>query len=894
MFKKDSQVRHAEYGLGRVRADDGETVVVRFEHGIEECLASSLESVIGVESRIHDDQWDVPLEVVARVLAEAICSVNDQWGVFSLSRIHLLPHQLWVCKKVLTSWPTHWLVADDVGLGKTIEAGLILWPLIARSTVKRLLILCPASLVEQWQQRLKNMFDLRMSLYTPEADTPKADFWHTSPQVIASLQTLRADHKGRHDRMLDAPAWDLLVVDEAHHLNADEQAGPTLGYQFIDKLAKAGKFKSMVFFTGTPHRGKDFGFFALLKLLRPDLFDPKQSASTQLASLSQALIRNNKQCVTDLKGERLFHPPIVDSRTYTYSDGERHFYDLMTRFIETGQAYAAALSASDQRMVSLVLIAMQKLASSSVAAIRRAIEGRLERIQSRRAEIVKLSELKKQFAEYADLLDPSQADELNKLDEQLAQASYELALMEDEEPRLKMLVDAAKQVTNETKINTVLQLIEERFANRSVLFFTEYKATQSLLMSSLMRRYGDSSVTFINGDHEARGVVNSAEKELTIRLPREEAAARFNEGKVRFLVSTEAAGEGIDLQRSCHCLVHVDLPWNPMRMHQRVGRINRYGQTKQVEVVSMRNPETVESRVWEKLTTKLTKITEALSNVMADPEDLQQLVLGMTSPMLFNDLFTEAGSVSPDKFDDWFDRRTAQFGSRDVIDTVKDLVGNAAKFDFQEMSSKLPQVDLPALKPFFVSMVKLNGRDVDESERGIAFKTPDAWLNSPRSRREYRDVVFERQQAGEKSMGNLAGVGHVLLDEALQQARNYDACVTEFSSDLWPETTLVFRITDRVTTTGSTVRSIMAAVTRDAKGRFALVSDWKLVDRLNDLLARRTLRRDKAPPRTNPAETVELSVTLASEYLRSRWPELDLPFTHPESTCIAILATAAT
>lgn len=894
MLKKDSQIRHAQFGLGRVRADDGETIVVRFDHGIEECVATSLESVFGVESRLNDEQWDSPLEVVTRVLAEAICSVNDQWGVFSQSRIQLLPHQLWVCKKVLAQWPTHWLVADDVGLGKTVEAGLILWPLIARGTVSRVLVMCPASLVPQWQQRLKQMFNLRMAHYAPESDTPKADFWHTSPQVIASMQTLRIDHKGRHERMFDAPPWDLLVVDEAHHLNADEQSGPTLGYQLVEKLAKAKQFKSMVFFTGTPHRGKDFGFFALLKLLRPDLFDPKTPIQGQLSQLSQVLIRNNKQCVTDLRGGRLFQPPKVESQTYSYSESETHFYNLLTNFIENGQAYAASLGASDQRMVSLVLIAMQKLASSSVSAIRRAIEGRLGRIQSRRQDFERLSEMKNRMSDYLDLLDPSQADELSKLEEQIAEVSYELALMEDEEPRLKLLVEAAKQVATETKIASLLELIETRFVDRSVLFFTEYKATQSLLMSALMKQYGDDCVTFINGDHEARSVVDSSGRERHVRLPREEAATRFNEGKVRFLVSTEAAGEGIDLQRNCHCLVHVDLPWNPMRMHQRVGRINRYGQTRQVEVVSMRNPQTVESRVWDKLTSKLEKITQALNSVMADPEDLQQLVLGMTSPMLFNDLFTEAAGVAPDKFDDWFDHRTAQFGSRDVLDTVRDLVGHAAKFDFQEQSSKLPQVDLPALKPFFVSMVKLNGRDVENTEHGISFKTPDDWLGSPRSRRDYRDIVFDRQRAGETPVGAMIGVGHVLMDEALRQARLHTACVTELPDDIWPNPMAIYRITDRVTTSGSPVRSVVAAVVEKFNGEFELISDWKLISRINQTLERRTLRRDKPPQRTTATALTENLITQATAFLKTNWSELDLPFTHPEAMCVALIQPCIT
>jgi SNF2 family DNA or RNA helicase len=103
---------------------------------------------------------------------------------------------------VLERWPARWLVADDVGLGKTVEAGLILWPLLSRDTVRRVLILCPSSLTEQWQVRLREMFDIRMSVYLPEADTPKSDYWNTHNQVIASIQTLRKDHKGRHDRLL--------------------------------------------------------------------------------------------------------------------------------------------------------------------------------------------------------------------------------------------------------------------------------------------------------------------------------------------------------------------------------------------------------------------------------------------------------------------------------------------------------------------------------------------------------------------------------------------------------------------------------------------------------------------------------------------------------------------
>src|SRR5262249_14213552 len=158
---------------------EGQTAVVRFEDGLQECDKAELTTVGTPVQEIFASPWNSPIEVVTRAQAATIESANDTWGVFSTSRISLLPHQLWVCRQVLASWPTRWLVADDVGLGKTIEAGLVLWPLIAKGTVRRLLIICPASLVEQWSQRLRTMFDIRVAIYTGEADTERTDFWGT-------------------------------------------------------------------------------------------------------------------------------------------------------------------------------------------------------------------------------------------------------------------------------------------------------------------------------------------------------------------------------------------------------------------------------------------------------------------------------------------------------------------------------------------------------------------------------------------------------------------------------------------------------------------------------------------------------------------------------------------
>src|SRR5574338_243461 len=145
------QILHPTFGAGAVLMDNGATLIVRFVHGIEEIPAASIEERLSPEEALASGEFSSAAETIARIQAAAISSLNDAWGVFSRSRISLLPHQLWVCHRALRDWPVRLLIADDVGLGKTVEAGLILWPLIARGLIRRLLVLTPASLVEQWQ-----------------------------------------------------------------------------------------------------------------------------------------------------------------------------------------------------------------------------------------------------------------------------------------------------------------------------------------------------------------------------------------------------------------------------------------------------------------------------------------------------------------------------------------------------------------------------------------------------------------------------------------------------------------------------------------------------------------------------------------------------------------------
>lgn len=887
-LRSGDHVTHKQFGFGSVIADTNETVVVRFDHGIEEITCDELKQVLSPEQSLKSNRWHAPQEVVLRVLAETILSVNNLWGVFSLSRIELLPHQLWVCRCVTMNWPTKWLVADDVGLGKTIEGGLILSSLISRGVVKRALIICPASLVDQWQMRLRTMFDIRFVDYLSQIDQPKKDFWNTHKFVIASLQTLRVDHQGRHDRLLESDPWDLILVDEAHHLNADEKMGPTLGYKLLDRLVSERKVTSIVFFSGTPHRGKNFGFLSLLHLL-DERFDPQKELRRQLQYLPEVMIRNNKQNTTDLQGNRLFYPPEVASETYIYSEDESNFYNKLTDFILDGKAYASSLSGTEGQLVILVLITMQKLASSSVAAIRRAIRGRLSRISEGQKQLI---EFKQKLTEFQEMQDAEDMDAISSLEEKIAELSITVRLMENEEIELKQLLAAAEEVQQDTKLNEIIRLIDDRYSNRSILFFTEYKATQSQLISYLMREFGQESVTFINGDNRADEIQLPSGEMISISEKRENAAEKFNSGKVRFLVSTEAGGEGIDLQENCYTLIHVDLPWNPMRLHQRVGRLNRYGQKKKVEVLTLRNPSTVESIIWEKLNNKIEDIKVALNQVMDEPEDLLQLVLGMTSQSLFNEIFADAEGVSRERLSDWFDQKTVQFGGRDVLETIRNLVGNASRFDFHEVSDSFPQVDLPDLSPFFISMIQMNNRRVRDSDGEISFKTPENWLTEVAVRANYENMVFDRNVHGKNATQRILGIGQKVVQKALEQAMLFEVSICTISRAILRKPLLIYKVFDRVTRSSSTLRStIIGLEVEDTQNgiEFHQMMDWQLLLHLNECLSDRRFKKNDDSPSPENIDVVKQVFSDANKFLNKKIAILELPFQVPDYEILAIL-----
>jgi hypothetical protein len=666
-------------------------------------------------------------------------------------------------------------------------------------------------------------------------------------------------------RLLQAEPWDLVIVDEAHHFQAQERAA-TLAYILLRELEEAGRIESLILFTGTPHRGKDFGFLALMQILRPDLFDPEREMEEQFSALPHAMIRNNKALVTDLDGNKLFRSVETRAIDYGYCEAEAVFYNTMSEFILDGRAYAASLSGRQQTARMLLLIALQKLAASSIAAITRALQ--------RRRDMLANTVL---YATPPETTEPETFDEIAEAEE-IRPSETAVLLMQDEIARLDEILALSAEINHETKIATLLDLIERDLPEgEPVLLFTEYKATQALVHEALEARFGKGCSGFINGD-ERLVVASTNGTETVLTLSREVAADEFNAGRTRFLISTEAGGEGIDLQELCAVLVHIDMPWNPMRLHQRVGRLNRYGQKRAVSVFLLRNPQTVEARIWSLLQEKLARIQETLSASMDDPEDISQLVIGMAGNQFFDDLYSHGTTRSSGGLAGWFDENTQQFGGRDAVETVRALLGNVARYDFQSAGAEIPKLDLPALEPFFRNAMALAGRRVTKGEEGLSVATPEAWRGSIELRDRYDALTFDRFMRSENSLSRLIGVGHPLLDRAISHSMDQQFFLSRARGISAP--LLVAQVEDEITGTGSTVHRIVVGIEGLGNSAVAL-RDWELLVRLNNMEPGENVILAPSPPELSALDA--LYAKLEADVVVS-----DLPFRRPKIRRIVV------
>ncbi len=527
----------------------------------------------------------------------------------SVSQIDPLPHQIEAVYHYMLKNPRiRFLLADDPGAGKTIMAGLLLKELKYRGLVERTLIVVPGHLKDQWTREMKERFQetfLPIDRAVMEAHWGQ-NVWVEKNQLITSIDFIKQE-----DVLpaLEEASWDLVIVDEAHKMSA---------YRYGDKIDKTERYRvgeilsrnsqNLLFLTATPHRGDPENFRLFLDLLQPGLFAKQEMLEQSIQNQDNPLfLRRLKEDLKNFDGTPLFPPRHVQTVKYRLSEGEKRLYNEVTTYVK--YHYNKALS-SQKRNVAFALAILQRRMASSIRAIRCS----LERRQKRLTELYNLGAEFRQAMENVSLDEESleNAEEVEqwKQEEELlekltaAETLEELKAEIDQVERLASLAKCLEQSEAETKLSELRKVIEETEAisrsNTKLLIFTEARETMEYLADKLSS-WG-FQVTTIHGGMNMEARIQ-AEHEFR--------------NSAQIMVATEAAGEGINLQ-FCWLMVNYDIPWNPNRLEQRMGRIHRYGQRNTVRIYNLVAADTLEGRILSVLFDKLDQMRAQLGDRVFD------------------------------------------------------------------------------------------------------------------------------------------------------------------------------------------------------------------------------------------------------------------------------------
>lgn len=677
---------------------------------------------------------------VAEVL-EGFSSVTDGPVLLAPmeSNVIPLPHQIHALSRAMSGDRVRYLLADEVGLGKTIEAGLVMRELKLRGLVRRILVVSPKGIATQWVAEMQTHFNEQFQLVlgddigtlqrlAPGADC-RSSAWSMFDQVIVSLDSVKpmdkrrgwtAERVAEYNRSrfedLITAGWDLVVVDEAHRLggSTDQVARYKLG----KGLAEAAPY--VLLLSATPHQGKTDAFHRLMNLLDDDAFPDMDSVSRK--RVAPYVIRTEKRKAIDADGKPLFKPRRTQMAPVAWEN--RHhlqqlLYEAVTDYVREG--YDQALR-EKKRHIGFLMILMQRLVVSSTRAIRTTLERRLAALKEgeqqaslRLAELENGAEGSENFDELYDMDGQELLDELLK---------SHVSALQSEGSHVETLLDAAvccEQAGADAKAEALIEWIYELQAEESepdlkVLIFTEFVPTQQMLKEFLEAR-GISVVT-LNGSMDME--------------ERKQAQDAFRKSH-RVLVSTDAGGEGLNLQFA-HVIINYDIPWNPMRLEQRIGRVDRIGQHKTVRAINFVFEDSVEFRVREVLEQKLSVIFDEFGiDKTGDVLDSAQ------AGELFEDVFASA-ILNPDGVETSVDHTVARL--RDEIQQVREtsaIYGISEEPDMQA-AERLRSHPLPHwVERMTVGYLNSHG--------GAASRKRSWWdLNWPDGQ-EHRKAVFNAREA---------------------------------------------------------------------------------------------------------------------------------------------------
>jgi superfamily II DNA or RNA helicase len=540
------------------------------------------------------------------------------------SNVEPLPHQITaVYESMLSRMPLRFVLADDPGAGKTIMAGLYMRELLMRADARRILVVAPGSLVEQWRDELFEKFGLEFRIFSRELEThsPSGNPFEDHDFLIVRLDQMSRNEEDQEKLCL--AAWDLVVFDEAHKLSAHfygRELKRTKRFVLAEKIGQ--HTRHLLLMTATPHNGKEEDFQLFLSLLDSDRFYGKFRDGVHKVDCSDLMRRMVKEEMVKFDGTRLFPERKAYTVNYILSDIEAALYEAVTHYVQTEMGKADQLEGSRKGSVGFALTALQRRLASSPEAIFQSLKRRKERLERRIREeklgIRGQQTLAETVAEVPEDDDDLSADEQENLEETLvdqATASRTIAELEQEVTILQGLEDQAKAVVasgQDRKWEELSRLLQNDpemrdggGRQRKLIIFSEHRDTLNYLHQKIA------------------GVIGNAEAIVTIhggthRDERRRLQALFrSDPEVRILVATDAAGEGVNLQNA-NLMVNYDLPWNPNRLEQRFGRIHRIGQDQVCHLWNLVAKETREGDVYFRLLEKLRVESEALHGRVFD------------------------------------------------------------------------------------------------------------------------------------------------------------------------------------------------------------------------------------------------------------------------------------
>lgn len=700
----------------------------------------------------------------------------DPLYAVSVSQIHPLPHQIEaVYNHILKNPRPRFLLADDPGAGKTIMAGLVLKEFKQRGLVERTLIVVPGHLKDQWLREMKEKFHehfVPVDRGVAEAFWGR-NVWQEHPQVVTSIDYAKQDEVLAS---LRESTWDLIIVDEAHKMAAyryGAKVEKTERYRLGEVLSQNANY--ILFLTATPHRGDPENFRLFLDLLEPGLFANVSTLAEATASGENPLfLRRLKEDLRDFNGTPLFPRRQVHTVKFSLSEPEKELYNAVTEYVQ--RHYQKAL-AKDKRNVTFALLILQRRLASSVRAVRQSLERRRKRLDELLQKGIILQE--RDYIDEERLEDCPEAEREQIEDDLLekltsAETLEELRQEIDKLDELIVLARKAERQEIETKLNELRKVMEEghlQANGEKLLIFTESRATLGYLKEKL-KAWG-YSVTTIHGGMN-----------LDERIASEK---RFwNETQV--MVATEAAGEGINLQ-CCWLMVNYDIPWNPNRLEQRMGRVHRYGQRKEVHVYNLVAQDTLEGKVLLRLFEKLERIREQMGSdrvfdVVGDVfagRTLKELIVeAVTNQRSLDDILKDI-ELQPDEE---MVQRVREATQEMLATRYVDLKGMLGEMEKAKENRLVPEY----IERFFRRAARRLNVSVEERPDGyLRAKVPFDVRNLPREFKnrfgevqpEYSRFSFDKEKAF-KGQAEFVAMGHPLFEAVVDRIfQAYGQCLRE-------------------------------------------------------------------------------------------------------------------